>query len=90
MGGRINTLDIPNYLGVNIEVVDRSLDNLTKKSKINLINGQLISSQYLDLIMEELYELISDKGQVFLSELTSKYNLPLNFIKETIEQRMEQ
>ena len=43
MGGRINILDIPNHINVNIEVVEKSIDTLVKKSSINLINGQLIS-----------------------------------------------
>lgn len=39
--------------------------------------------------MEELYEQISENGQVFLAELTTKYGLPLDYIKETIQSRME-
>jgi hypothetical protein len=39
MGGRINVLEIPNHLGVNIEVIEKSLENIVKKSKVTLING---------------------------------------------------
>lgn len=34
--------------------------------------------------MEELNELITDSGQVYLTDLTTKYNLPVDFIKEFI------
>ena len=84
MGGRINIVDVPNHLGVNIEIVERSVDTIVKRHKIQFINGQLLSEIYLDLIMEELYEQVSDKGQVFLSELTVKHNLPLDFLKGVI------
>ena len=56
MGGRINTLEIPHHVNVNMEIVDRAIENITKKSKVNLINGQLISSFYVDTILEELNE----------------------------------
>jgi hypothetical protein len=66
MGGRINVLEIPNHLGVNIEVIEKSLENIVKKSKVTLINGQLIAPSYLDFIMEELYESVSERGQIIL------------------------
>lgn len=34
--------------------------------------------------MEEVYEMLSEKGLLVLQELTTKYNLPLDFIKECI------
>ncbi|CDW88324.1 UNKNOWN [Stylonychia lemnae] len=88
-GGRLSVLEIPSHLGVNIDVVERSVDQIVKKNKLNLINGQLISEIYIDLIMEEVYEMLSDKGLLVLQELTTKYNLPLDFIKESIQHRME-
>jgi hypothetical protein len=39
MGGRLNILEIPNHLGVGIEVIEKSLDNIIKKQKVTLING---------------------------------------------------
>ena len=40
-------------------------------------------------MMEELYELVNEKGQVILSELTSKFGLPLDYIKECITGKMD-
>lgn len=39
--------------------------------------------------MEELYELVTDSGQVILTDLTTKYNLPVDFIKDFISQKLE-
>jgi hypothetical protein len=44
---------------------------------------------YVDQILEELNDLVNDSGQVFLSDLTTKYNLPLDFIKEQVNAKME-
>lgn len=48
MGGRINILEIPNYLGIGIEVIEKAMDSIVKKSKMALINGQIISGYYSD------------------------------------------
>jgi hypothetical protein len=85
-GGRINIIEIPKYLGINYEVIEKSMDNFVKNNKVSLINGQLISKYYIDSIMEELYELVTDSGIVFLTDLTTRYNLPVDFIKDIISQ----
>ena len=47
-GGRVNVLDIPQYLGVNVEIVERAMDTFVKKNRVTLVNGALISSAYQD------------------------------------------
>lgn len=59
-GGRINILEIPAHLGIGLEVIERAMDNYVKRNKVSLINGQLISNLYVEQMMEELYELVSD------------------------------
>ena len=88
-GGRLNILEIPNYIGVNIEIIEKSMDTFVKRNRVSLINGQLIAENYIDQMMEEVYEMVTEKGMLVLQELTTKYNLPLDFIKECIVNRME-
>ena len=38
-GGRINILEIPNHIGVNIEIIEKTMDSFVKKNKVTLING---------------------------------------------------
>ena len=59
-GGRINILEIPNHLGVNIEIIERAMDVVCKKNKIALVNGQLISSVYVEQFMQEVYEMVQE------------------------------
>ena len=65
-GGRLNILEIPNHLGVGIDVIEKSIESVVKRSKINLINGQLISDIYIDQMMEEIYEMLSEKGIIVM------------------------
>lgn len=47
-GGRINVVDIPNHLNVSVDVIQQHLSGVQNKYKIQHINGQLISSGYID------------------------------------------
>lgn len=47
-GGRLNILEIPNHLGVNIDVIEKTIEQISRRGKIELINGQLISDLYID------------------------------------------
>lgn len=40
-------------------------------------------------MMEEVYEMLSDRDILLMQDLTTKYNLPIDFIKESIAARME-
>jgi hypothetical protein len=40
-------------------------------------------------MMEEVNELVNERGIIVLSELTAKFNLPLDYIKECILSKME-
>lgn len=47
-GGRINILELPQHIGVNIEIIERAMDTYVKRNRVTLINNQLISAQYID------------------------------------------
>ncbi len=38
------------------------MDSFVKRNRVALINGQLISDIYAESMMEEIYELISERG----------------------------
>jgi hypothetical protein len=38
-GGRINILEIPSHIGVNIEIIEKTMETFVKKNKVTLING---------------------------------------------------
>lgn len=89
-GGRINILELPQHIGVNIEIIERAMDTFVKRNRVTLINNHLISGQYIDQLMEEISEmLVSDSGQLMIQDLTTKYQLPLDFLKDSIASRLD-
>jgi E3 UFM1-protein ligase 1 len=89
-GGRINILELPQHIGVNIEIIERAMDTFVKRNRVTLINNHLISAQYIDQLMEEINEmLVADSGQLMIQDLTTKYQLPLEFLKDSIASRLD-
>jgi len=82
-------IDIPHHLNVSLEVIERHLDSVTKRYKVSYVNGQLISGMFIDQVMEEIYEMLEEGGQLYLSELTPKFGLSMEFLKECVQHRME-
>ena len=65
------------------------MDTFVKRNRVTLINGSLISAGYLDQLMEEINEMLVDTGSLTIQDLTTKYNLPIDFLKESINSRLE-
>jgi hypothetical protein len=43
---------------------------------------------YIDTVVEEISEVLNDKGLLAISEPSSKYEIPLDFIKKALSVRM--
>jgi hypothetical protein len=65
------------------------MDTFVKRNRVTLINGSLISAAYLDQLMEDINEMLVDTGSLTIQDLTTKYNLPIDFLKESITSRLE-
>ena len=39
--------------------------------------------------MEEINEMLADSGSLTIQDLTTKYNLPLDFLRESISARLD-
>lgn len=89
-GGRINIIEIPNRIGISYESIDARLEEFLKKEKtIQIVNRELITDQYLDSIAMEINQSLQDLGQIYVSDLTIKFSLSIEFLKELIESRLE-
>jgi hypothetical protein len=72
-----------------VEIVERAMETFVKRNRVSVINGSLISAAYLDQLMEEINEMLVDTGSLTIQDLTTKYNLPIDFLKESINSRLE-
>ncbi len=57
-------------------------------SSVHLVLGQLISSQYLDSIAEEINEKLQIDGTISIATLAKDYNLPADFLFDEIIARL--
>ena len=87
--GRVNLLELPSVLNVSVEAVEKySLKVAEDKESIHFVTGQLISDTYLDGLAQEINEHLEEAGQVSMKELTHKYSLSLDFLKDKISRRV--
>ena len=85
--GRISLLDLPSSLNVSIEQIEAHAPQVVNKD-IYLVNGQLLSAFYLENLCQEINLSLQEIGQIALGELTVKYALPMNFLKDEIQKRL--
>ena len=80
--------DMPSHLGVGIEVVVGTVDQLVKEGVGVLINDSFITPKYISMMLDEIHDLVADKGIVELTDLTNKYWIPLTYLREVLGQNM--
>lgn len=85
--GRVNLLDLPSVLNVSVEQIEKYASSVVNKN-IFFINGQLLSSFYLENLCQEINISLQEAGQVSLADLTIKYSLPMSFLKDQIDSRL--
>lgn len=87
--GRLNLIDMPGILNVGVEQIEKHAIKIAQRSSdFQFINGQLIGNTYLDMIAQEINETLEETGQLPLSDLTCKYSLPMQYLKDSIESRI--
>eukprot|EP00747_Dinoflagellata_sp_TGD_P182633 gnl/TRDRNA2_/TRDRNA2_36968_c0_seq1.p1 gnl/TRDRNA2_/TRDRNA2_36968_c0~~gnl/TRDRNA2_/TRDRNA2_36968_c0_seq1.p1 ORF type:complete len:740 (-),score=223.04 gnl/TRDRNA2_/TRDRNA2_36968_c0_seq1:22-2241(-) len=84
-GGRVGVTDLPNEVGIAIEHIENRVDHMCKKdSSITRLQGELLSSDYVQGVAQEMSEILEQSGSLALSELAGRYNLPAEFIRTTV------
>lgn len=89
-GGRINLVELSKTLSVDLQKIQPVAKLFAQEdSKVTLILGQLISSDYIIRIASEINERLSQNGEVNVSELTGAYDLPSDFLlQEVVEKNL--
>lgn len=89
-GGRINLVELSKSLCVDLQKIQPVAEKLANEdSKVTLILGQLISSDYVIRIASEINERLNQNGEVNVSELTGAYDLPSDFLlHEVVEKNL--
>lgn len=87
--GRISKLDLVKILEVPNNVIDSKITSLLSKDKsLNFIEGKLITNYYLENVCNEINEMLKVNGCVFLSDLSTRFDLSIDFFKRFLKERV--
>lgn len=88
VNGRINLVEITKTLNVDLQKIQPIAELIAQEdSKVTLILGQLISSEYIIRVASEINERLSQNGEINISELTGAYDLPSDFLLNEVVQK---
>eukprot|EP00727_Mastigamoeba_balamuthi_P007287 m51a1_g3179 putative E3 UFM1-protein ligase (757) ;mRNA; r:409852-412658 len=87
-GGRLSTYDLAPLLNVSLGVAESTAAALTSSRgrSVRLLDGELITSQYMDHVAAEVAEMLdlSDRGMLSTGDLAARFSLPLDFFSQQI------
>lgn len=87
-GGRINLIELTKTLNVDLQKITTIAEQIAEEdSKVNLILGQLVDSDYILRIASEINERLSQVGEINVSELTIQYDLPSDFLLHQVVEK---
>lgn len=87
--GRISKFELVKNLEVPSNVIDNKINLLLSRDKsLNVIEGKLITNYYLENMCIEINEMLKVNGCVFLSDLTTKFDLSIDFFKKILRERL--
>ncbi|KAM4772730.1 E3 UFM1-protein ligase 1 [Rhinophrynus dorsalis] len=88
-GGRVNIVELQQVVNVDLTHIESRANELVRSDNgIQLVLGQLLDENYLDQIAEEVNDKLQEAGQVTISELCKMYDLPGDFLTESLTLRL--
>ncbi|TRY62655.1 hypothetical protein TCAL_00869 [Tigriopus californicus] len=87
--GRVSLVDLAHTLNVDFSHVEGQAQIISKQDqKVHLILGQLVDSNYMDALAEQVNEKLQLEGTMNVSTMAKEYDLPGDFIQEQIATRL--
>lgn len=88
-GHRVNLMDLVSVLDLDIIKIQAAAARLIQKSEgIRMINTDLISNRYLEMIVEEVQETISESGFMSLTDISRRFDLSLDLVRQIMSNAM--
>ena len=86
---RVTTFELSSYLELPIAVIEKKVDELIKKNKnYLLIDGKIITKEYLDKITQEINDIVIKEGSASLADISNKYDLSIDFLKNFLKEKI--
>jgi len=87
--GRISKIELIKLLDVTANIIDSKIkDLLTRDRSLNFIEGSLITNYYLDNMCSEINELLKYSGCITVSDLSTRFDVSIDFIKRFVKERI--
>ena len=87
--GRISLIELTDLLSVDYVHIESKANEIVKSDRtIQLLNGQLIDTNYLDHVADIVNESLQEKGFIKIAELSKEYDLPSDFLQEELVTRI--
>jgi len=88
---RVTTFELSSYLELPIAVIEKKVDELIKKNKnYLLIDGKIMTKEYLDKITQEINDIVVKEGSASLAEISNKYDLSIDFLKNFLREKINE
>merc|ERR1712127_374628 len=89
--GRLSIAELSEVLLVDFSIVEKHAEIVLSENSdsIQMINGQLVTSEYFDKLAVEIGDLLSISGRVTLSSLAIQHDLPLKIVQKELCGRLE-
>ncbi|EDW67195.2 LOW QUALITY PROTEIN: uncharacterized protein Dvir_GJ24026 [Drosophila virilis] len=87
-GGRANLVEVSKTLNVDLSRIVTLAERIAAENPhIHLLLGQLIDEDYITHIAQEINEKLAQHGEISISDLTSQFDLPSDFLQQNVVEK---
>lgn len=85
-GGRVNLIDLPDALDVELFHIEKALPQVLDPPAIRLVRGEILTDYYLSSVAEEINDSLSssEHGTEDVGSIASRYALPVDIVREVV------
>ena len=88
---RVTTFELSNYLELPIALIEKKVDDLIKKNKnFLLVDGKIMTKEYLEKITMEINDLVNKEGSASLADISNMYDLSIDFLKNLLKEKISE
>ncbi|CAF3340008.1 unnamed protein product [Rotaria socialis] len=88
-GGRINIVDLAQHLRIDLSYVENKIGDVCKEdSTLQFTLGQFISADYTNRLIEEITDILVERGLIAFSELIRQFDLPTEYLNSIVTNRI--
>ncbi|CAF4218475.1 unnamed protein product, partial [Rotaria sp. Silwood2] len=80
-GGRINIVDLAQHLKIDLTYIESKVGDVCKEDPtLQFTLGQFISAEYTNRLVEEINDMLVERGLISFSELIRQFDLPTEYL----------